>query len=188
MAFILIASGVFLFVANYLIKWDVFSSLTIEFFLNYFKFFSQTDNLPPEILNLIDKYVTVGFELFFSKFLVVFFIAHGFFRAAVLTKFKEGVTYGNMLVIMLYRNGGSMFIQAGSLLCLLIPNIFGVISYMLVATAADHYAFRNYINLTFGQGSKRHFQKRQFKLVAIGGILILFGIGLILIGFYLNRK
>jgi hypothetical protein len=188
MAFILIASGVFLFVANYLIKWDVFSSLTIEFFLNYFKFFSQTDNLPPEILNLIDKYVTVGFELFFSKFLVVFFIAHGFFRAAVLTKFKEGVTYGNMLVIMLYRNGGSMFIQAGSLLCLLIPNIFGVISYMLVATAADHYAFRNYINLTFGQGSKRHFQKRQFKLVAIGGILILLGIGLILIGFYLNRK
>ena len=58
-----------------------------------------------------------------SKLYVVFFIAHGFLRAAIFTKFKEGVSYGNMLVIMLYRNGGSIFIGVGSLLFLLIPMV-----------------------------------------------------------------
>jgi hypothetical protein len=180
MAFILIASGVYLFIANYLINWEVFSNLTIEFILNYLNIFSPISEKSPEVLNFVNKTIPWIFDLIISKLYVVFFIAHGFLRAAIFTKFKEGVSYGNMLVIMLYRNGGSIFIGVGSLLFLLIPNIFGFISYLVVATLADHYAFRNYINLTLGQGSKRLFQKRIFKFIAI-----FFGIYLVVLGFVL---
>ena len=188
MAFILIASGVYLFIANYLINWDVFSNLTIEFFLNYFNFFSPNNNLSPELLNFVNKTIPWMFDLMISKLYVVFFIAHGFFRAAILAKFKEGVTYGNMLVIMLYRNGGSIFIGVGSLLFLLIPNIFGFISYLVVATLADQFAFRNYINLILGEGSKRLFQKRQFKMLKIIFFIYIAVVGIIFLYLLLNKN
>lgn len=188
MAFILIASGVYLVIANYLINWEVFSNLTIEFILNYLNIFSPISEISPEVLNFVNNTIAWIFDLMISKLYVVFFIAHGFLRAAIFTKFKEGVSFGNMLVIMLYRNGGSIFIGVGSLLFLLIPNIFGFISYLVVATLADHYAFRNYINLTLGQGSKKLFQKRIFKFIAITFGIYLVVLGIVLLYFLLNKK
>ncbi len=188
MAFILIASGVYLFIANYLINWEVFSNLTIEVILNYLNFFSPISEKSSEVLNFVNNTIPWIFDLMISKLYVVFFIAHGFLRAAIFTKFKEGVSYGNMLVIMLYRNGGSIFIGVGSLLFLLIPNIFGFISYLVVATLADHYAFRNYINLILGQGSKRLFQKRISKFIAISFGIYLVVLSIVLLYFFLNEK
>jgi hypothetical protein len=89
---------------------------------------------------------------------------------------------------MLYRNGGVMFIQAVSLLCFLIPNAFGVISFFVVSTVADQFTFRNYINLTLGQGSKKPFQKRILKAIAIIGILYLLFVGIAALYLFLNEK
>jgi hypothetical protein len=188
MSFCLIAGGVYLLIANYIINWNEFIPLWLELSRSLNILFDPKYNPSPEEINFNKKVGEWIFDIFVSKFFVVFIIAQGFLRAAAFTKFKEGASYGNMLVIMLYRNGGSIFIFAGSLLFLLIPNIFGFILFLVVAAAADLFAFRNYINLTSGQGSKRHFQKRQLKLIAIAGILFFLGIGIILGSFYLDGK
>ena len=190
MSFCLIAGGAYLFVANYVINWDVSTSSIMEFYLWFFTIISPNPNPNPnpEKLKVFKEWIEFGVDIFLKKYFVVFIIAQGFLRAATFTKFKEGASYGNMLVIMLYRNGGSIFIYVGSLLCLLIPNIFGFISFLVVPMLADHYAFRNYINLTLGQGSKKSFQKRIFKVIAIVGILYILFAGIVMLYLFLNEK
>ncbi len=184
MSFCLIAGGAYLLIANYIINWNEFIPLWLEFSQKLSTLINPKYNPSLEEINFNKKIGEWIFGIFVSKFFVIFIIAQGFLRAATFTKFKEGASYGNLLVIMLYRNGGSIFIFAGSLLFLLIPNIIGFILFLVVPAAADLFAFRNYINLTLGLGSKKHFQKRQLKLIAIAGILFLLGIGLILSSFF----
>ncbi len=178
-AFCLITSGAYLLLANYVINWDVYVSLIVEFYLWFVNLVSPNQNPSVEELNLVKKWSELGVDILFKKYFVVMVIAQAFFRAAVFTKFKEDASYGNMLVIMLYRQGGSIFISAVSLLCFLIPNAFGFISYMVVVSLADQFAFKNYINLTLGQGSKKPFQKRILKAIAIIGILYILFVGIV---------
>ncbi len=86
MAFILIASGVYLFIANYLINWEVFSNLTIEFILNYLNIFSPISEKSPEVLNFVNKTIPWIFDLIISKLYVVFFYCSWIFEGSHLHK------------------------------------------------------------------------------------------------------
>lgn len=167
-AFCIFASTIYLLVINYVIDWEAFSNAFVSFVLDLSNLFSHEPIGPSEELEEIVNLQKQIFEFVLKKFFVVLLIAQAFIRAAGFARITDGANFTNMLVVMLYRNAGGILIQSLTLLLFLfMPNKFGFVGWLMASFLADQLAFRNYINVTLGQGSRKLFQKRFIVIISI---------------------
>jgi len=166
-AFIILGASLFLLISNYAVDWEIVFE---AFVMGISTLAGKTPN-PAKLIEahrMFDLFV----DILFRKYVVVFYILTAFTRAASLVRITRDATFASMLVIMLYRNAGSLIIQ-GTLVLFIVffPNIYGLVLWSAVGTIADQYLFRNYINKILGHGTKRSFQKRVI-LVVVGAVVV----------------
>lgn len=165
MAFMLVSAGFYITVANYLIDWGDFMRSIISFVEKYLP--SEDLSKTPEELARAQAEAALVMEDLFSKYWVAFSFVVCFVRAAGFVKITPLATYPQMVVIMLYRYGGSLLISTLFMFPLLFKNDYVLLVYFLGMTVLDQYIFRNYINEILGPGSRKSFTKRMWILMFV---------------------